>query len=450
MKAILVTTSALLLLAVLPALHSQAEALLAKTHHGARENQVANNWHSALPTFIHSQTSRNQFPRTHLPFDVDDKDPNRPRAIAMRTGVNKFEIRDANNREFRAFLMTQNGVDGNGLPIYVVTQKAIWLPWKSWPAKYILETYPVESNPEAKDLVAFAVWLYSERENQLANRVLTVAHGMDSELAPLIEGYICEKEKWTLPDDGLEEWSAWDMEYQKERKMLVTPEHRTKLQAEREREADRIYKELVASRGDYRGPYERRRRSPTKQLIFVEWEIKQFKLAFGGSDLLKDEKKQEELQTILDSITDDRAHIDAERKKLREIDTTGKPNDQERKAQAYEGLLRLDPMDVSLRAEVAQAWFVWANPDQWGNSCDRVQGLKNAIPHYEEILKVYPNNTAFLIQMGRCYQAQEDSKNARVYYEKVIEIDGTGGQAPTAKALIRNMDIKDQNRRGSK
>jgi tetratricopeptide (TPR) repeat protein len=111
-----------------------------------------------------------------------------------------------------------------------------------------------------------------------------------------------------------------------------------------------------------------------------------------------------------------------------------------------EEILKIDPEDLNLRSQVGNAWFIWGNPAPHGNSCDRADGVKKAIPHYEIIVKAYPSNTSFLLALGKCYQALEDSKHARVYYDKVIEIDGTKGNAVTAKALIRNMDMADQNR----
>jgi tetratricopeptide (TPR) repeat protein len=438
-----------LMLAFASTLAAQAEELFARTHSGAREPQVANNWFSELPTYIHRLTSTNQFPTTHLPMDINDRNPERPVAVPMRDGVNRFEIRDANRQQFRAFLMVRDGIDGNGLPVYKVTEKAVWIPWRSWPAKYIVETYPVESNTDAKDLVALAAWLYTNRENNLANRVLTVAHGLDPELASLIEGYICEKERWTRPDEGLVEFNLWDAEYRKERKILVTPERRDRLVAEREREADSAYKELLAARGDYRGRAPRRR-SPSRPLIRLEYDFNQFKIAYQGTDFLKDERKQAEIEQIIESIADDRARIAEELATAESIEIAGKPNEAERKANMMEQILRIDPMDMHLRSKVAQAWMDWANPADHGNSADRVQGLRRAIPHWEELLKVYPQNTSFLIALGRCYQAQEDSTRARVYYERVIEIDGTGGHSNVARALIRNMELKDQNRQKGK
>ena len=422
-------------------LHADAaEALFTKTHKGAKESKVAGDWYDSLPAWVASLTSKNQFPTTQLPFEFD-----RGKLKPLRAGVNKFQIRDANAKQFSAYLMVRNGVDAQGLPVYTETNDSGWLPWKSWPAKYIVETYPVEGNQDNAALVAMGAWLFGEKENELANRVLTVVHKRDKEWAPLIEAYICEKEKWEVPAEGLVEWNAWDVEYQLERIMLVTPAVREERVKAREKAASDSFRDLVKARGDYKGRPPRRN-APTMQLVLLEWEIKQWKIKYASSDFAKDPKNSDKLQEILDSIKDDLSVIKENIAKADEMGASGNANDQKAKAEYLEEVLKLDPMDLNLRSKTANAWYEWGNPADHGNSCDRADGMKKAIPHYQIIVEAYPRNTSFLLALGRCYQALEDSKNARVYYEKVIEIDGTKGNSTVAKALIRNMEQKDANR----
>ena len=40
----------------------------------------------------------------------------------------------------------------------------------------------------------------------------------------------------------------------------------------------------------------------------------------------------------------------------------------------------------------------------------------------------------------------ENSKKARPYYEKIIELEPNGSNTSMAKSLIRNMEMKDQQR----
>jgi len=424
-------------------LQAQAgQPLFDKTHKGAKESKVQADWYEKLPVWTNAQTSKNKFPQTWLNLDANFKPSNEP---------GKFEIRDANKNQFSAYAMVRDGVDGNGMPVYKATSESKWISWKSWPAKYVLITYPVETNPDESDLVGFAAWLFGEKENDLANRVLTQVHAKNKELAPLIEAYIAEKYNWKEPG-ALELFNIWDAEFQKERNILVTAADKTARTTAREKAAKAAFDEIVKSRGAYKGKAPRRP-GPTKQLILIEWEIKQFKLAYASSDFLKDTKNTDVLAAIIDSITDDKAVIKDNVEKARKIlqdpkdpNASKNPNNLKKKAEMMEAILLVDPEDTALRAETANSWFLYGAPADHGNGCERADGVKKAIPHYKLILQVFPKNSAFWLALGRCYQALEDSKNAKPAYDEVIAIEGDKGLGSTAKSLIRNMDARDEAR----
>lgn len=430
-------------MALAGALHAQAgQPLFDKTHKGAKESKVAADWYANLPVWTNSQTSKNQFPKTWLLLDAEFKPSQTP---------NKFEIRDANKNQFSAYAMVRDGVDGNGMPVYKTTTSSKWLGWKSWPARYVLSTYPVEGNTNDADLVAFGAWLFTEKENDLANRVLTQVHGKNKDLAPLIEAYIAEKYGWKDPGP-LEVFNIWDAEFQKERNILVTAADKAARTTAREKAAKAAFDDIVRARGAYKGKAPRKP-GPTRQLILLEWEIKQFKIAYASSDFLKEAKNADVLAAIMDSITDDKELIKRNTEDARKIlqdpknpNAAKDPNLLKKKAEMMEAILQIDPMDTALRAEVANSWFLYGAPADHGNGCERTDPIKKAIPHYEEILKVYPQNSAFWLALGRCYQALEDSKKAKPCYDKVIAIEGDKGLGGTAKSLIRNMDAKDEAR----
>ncbi|MBE7493196.1 MAG: hypothetical protein HS108_15755 [Planctomycetes bacterium] len=443
MRTTLSTAALIAALVLSGALYAQAgQPLFDKTHKGAKESKVSTDWYDKLPVWANSLTSKNKFPQTWLPLDEN---------FRFSDKANKFEIRDANKNQFSAYLMVRDGVDGNGLPVYKTTTNSKWLGWKSWPAKYLISTYPVETNTDDADLVAFGAWLFGEKENDLANRVLTVVHSRNKELAPLIEAYIVEKYGWKDPGE-LQTFNIWDGEFQKERNILVTAADKTARTVAREKAAKAAFDDIVRARGAYKGKAPRKP-APTRQLILIEWEIKQFKIAYASSDFLKDAKNADVLNAIMDSITDDKELIKRNTEDARKIlqdpknpNASKDPNLLKKKAEMMEVILQIDPMDTALRAETANAWFLYGAPADHGNGCERSDGVKKAIPHYQEILKVYPENSAFWLALGRCYQALEDSKNARPCYNKVIAIEGDKGIGGTARALIRNMDAKDEAR----
>ncbi|MBX3473313.1 MAG: tetratricopeptide repeat protein [Planctomycetes bacterium] len=415
-------------------LHAQAgQPLFDKTHKGAKEPKVSKDWEDKLPIWANSLTSKNQFIQTWLMLDENFRPSDKP---------GKFEIRDANKEQFSAYAMVRDGVDANGLPVYKATSATKWISWKSWPARFVLTNYPVETNNDQNDLVAFGAWLFGQKENDLANRVLTLVHGKNKELAPLIEAYIAEKYGWK--DAGaLESFNLWDAEFQRERTILITAADKAARVSAREKAAKAGFDEIVRVRGAYKGKAPRKP-SPTKQLILIEWEIKQFKIAYASSDFLKNTKNADVLQAILDSIVDDKAVIKSNREDAAKLPKNDKDaKGMKAKAERMEQVLVIDPMDVALRSETANAWYLYGAPLDHGNGCERTEGINAAIPHYKKILEVYPNNSAFLLALGRCYQALEDSKQARPYYQKVIDLEGDKGLGSTAQALMRNMDARD-------
>lgn len=410
---------------------------------GKSEKSAAKNWFDKYPEWVKASIKKNDFPKTHLNYALKGKKLKPSKFPA------KFEIRNANKKQFAAYLMARNGNDNNGRPVYKTTKEFVWLNWSAWPAESLVETYPVETNPNNADVVGFGMWLYSKKKfNELANRVLTVVALKNEDLRPMIEAYICEKEGWKLEEnEKLKEWAIWDRKFYKERIILIPAGDEEKRFKVREKAAEAAFKQILAERGGYKGRAPRKS-TPTKMLVFIEWDIKKFKQAYATSEFFKQTKIQDKLGVIMDSIKDDLELLKDNLKSIEdEFKGKDKPADQKKKVEKLAHLRMIDPMDVKMMSQVANLWFKYANPAGHGNSCDRVEGVKKAIPLYKELLERYPYNTAYLMALGRCYQAQENSKDARIYYQKVIDIDGAGkGLSTTAEALIRNMEKKDQNR----
>lgn len=418
------------------ALQAQGQALFEKTHGGAKESKVASDWYTKLPTWAATLTSRNQFIETWLMLDGNFKPSQTP---------NRFMIRDANKNDFNAFEMIRDGVDTDGRAVYKVTKSSKWIPWKGWQAKYIVSSYPVETNTDPKDLVAFAAWLFGEKENDLANRVLTYVHERERDWAPLIEQYLAEKNNWKEPGE-LVRWDLWDSEFHKKRAILIPASMEASRTTAREKAAADAFKELERSRGDYKGKPPRRNK-PTKLLIFVEWEIKQFRIQFAGSKFIEDKKNADKLADMERSVRDD---MDLMKDGLERANSIPKSSDDvkgiEAKLNLMEQYLALDPMSLHLRSQIGNEWYAFAKTDEYGNDCQRPAAARKAIEHYKILVDAYPQNLPYLTAMAKCYQALQESKQAGPLYDKVIEIDGDGQWGRTAAALKRNMELKDEHR----
>lgn len=411
-----------------------AETVLAKLHPGKEEKRVAERWFEKLPEYVVSQIKINKFPQVYATNPADPKAPLR---------LEMYDV-DKSGTKFRYYVLVRNGTDANGRATFVRSAKTEWMEFSKLEPRFLAYWYPVKGNPDDADVVAFAAWLYSKKANEQANTVLTVLWNAKQDLRANIEEWIIEKEGWKVAPGQLEVFNLWDIMFQLERDILVHKDLKDKLLGEREKAAKEEYADIVKVRGNYdkrqRPP---RKPAPQQQLILIDWRVKEFKRIYGGSEFFKGKDVEKTLTSIQDSITDDLQAIADLKKQANEVKgSDGKP-DLKKRAETLDLAGTLDPEDLALCADIASAWVAWANIAPHGNSCDHNEGCKRAIPYYERILRYYPENTSFLLWLGKCYQAQENGE-AKKYYKRIIEICGKDkGDGKIAAALMDNMDQKD-------
>ena len=68
---------------------------------------------------------------------------------------------------------------------------------------------------------------------------------------------------------------------------------------------------------------------------------------------------------------------------------------------------------------------------------------KEALTHFEKILKRNPAYLAVYYQAGRMYEAEKDSNNAVLMYEKGIEVARQLGNIKTLNELRTALDLMD-------
>ncbi|MCC6572500.1 MAG: hypothetical protein IT462_01800 [Planctomycetes bacterium] len=415
------------------------DTLPGKLHPGKKEADVAKEWfEKKLPAYIKGLVETNQFPKTYIEFPGKDK------------GVKPCEIRDITKNGFRAYQLVADNQDDSGKTVYRVSKDGVEFTFKHWPPQHMIDIYPVRTSTDDVDVSAVAIWLYSISQPRLANRVLTIIHQRNKDLRPLIEGYIIEKEKLKAKPGQLEIFNEWDSEFQLERVVLVTADDKLKLITERESAAKKKLDEIRLNRGDYDKDPAKRRRQPRKLLLMVQWDIKEFKRTYQATDLCKDAKTVTLLDEMSKSIDADFQIIRNNYEKAQAFTSSQESDDWKKRAQILELLLKIDPEDIRLLQNVAGSWFDYARESSDSNSCMNEEGAKRAIEFYEKILEKCPQNTSFMINMGKCYQVQGNGK-ARDIYNKVIELDGKDrGNGAIATRLIEYMNSKDRFRQTDK
>jgi hypothetical protein len=427
-------------------LEAQSSELLAETHRGAREDRVGSQWFDNFPTWVASFSNRNEFLVVQLPLEHIENRGN-VTARPIRDGMNSFRIRDVNPRGMLNIrTMSIERLDNNGQPIYRDVRHDSWIRAQNIPAASVYELYMGQNIEEVNDIVAFACWLYSQRENDLANRALTVAHDRAPQLAPLIQGYIAEKEGWEVPEGGLERWGFWHEDTQSERFILVNAEKVEALKTERERNAAAEWRDIFAARGDYRGRPPRRR-PPTRNLALIEWQVRQFRVKYQATEFIKESRNADQIQAVTDSINDDRALIRQLVEDAAEMPQNN-PREVNERGQAMERALQLDPRNPTLLNDVALDWFKAGSIHDHGNNCDNNTAVRAAVAHFETLCNMFPHNTTYLYYQARCWQALQNSGNASPLYELIFELDGNAGMAPMARSFMRNMEIQDARRGG--
>ncbi len=115
-------------------------------------------------------------------------------------------------------------------------------------------------------LVALCVWLAKNNELNVANQRLTELVNEKKDLRPDVEAWLCEKYKWTLPEQGLRMIAVRELAATKGYGLLVTEEahkeHLTKLDTK----AKEALANMLAARGDAEGELGTRKKAPTERL----------------------------------------------------------------------------------------------------------------------------------------------------------------------------------------
>src|SRR5439155_1740253 len=134
-------------------------------------------------------------------------------------------------------LMVETGVDKDGRITYELSAKEIKCAWSEWPSRFMVIAF--EKWSPADDLYGFAAHLYEEKQDKLANRVLTALHERPDLKArrALIEDYVKTKEHIAAAA-SLVLFNDWDDDFRVERQLLVEKAEAAKRQTVRDDAAE--------------------------------------------------------------------------------------------------------------------------------------------------------------------------------------------------------------------
>lgn len=354
--------------------------------------KVADDWYRHFQTWVREECTAGRCPETH--FD-DDEGVARPYRI--------LEVK--NDLLVAAELLEMR--DGKGDVKRAPADTRVQFKWEQWLPRYMAVTYPVRSNQDNPDVIAFACWLYlNAPDPMLGNRVLTVVYEREESLREDIAEFVCEHHGWALKDK-LAVGEDWDGEFMTWRRVLLPKKEAEQREKQRKVEAK---EGLNGPLAQYAAPDKR-----TMTLDEIAFALRQWLAKFGDSDAKQKTEAEKTLQRIADDLKKIATYV--------ELAANTPDTQPETQAKLIEDALKLDPCSAELLARAADAWRRHANPEVVGAEfkCTQEHSARRALELYQRWLLREPDNFKVLINIGVCHHVIGERDAARKAYKRVIE-----------------------------
>ncbi|MCA8917029.1 MAG: hypothetical protein KDB90_16690 [Planctomycetes bacterium] len=358
--------------------------------------KIADDWYTHFQKYVDGQCTAGQFPETWFP-DADGK-------------PHLYRIMSVSDGKLIAAELTIS-VDDNGNESRTPAKDTVTLEWKQWPPRYMVSTYPVATNPDSQDVIAFGIWLYLNADDLwLGNRVLTVVYEANPDLRDDLAGFMREHHLWG-PRDKLTVGEVWDGEFAKWRRVLMPKKEAD--QQEKDRAQD--CKDVVRLLGEYKAPGTR-----TLTLAEIAFQLREWRTKHGKSDI--GAKYAGDVTSTLEAIAKDLANIETFVELADGASKAAKPS-WDAVAGDYEKALALDTQDARLLSLAADAWTKHANPEVVGGQfkCTQEHSARRALELYERWHEREPKNYKVILNMGVCNHVVGQRDAARKLYNRVID-----------------------------
>ena len=282
--------------------------------------------------------------------------------------------------------------------------------WKQWQPKYIAAVYPLSTSDQ--DVVAFAIWLYLNADNDLlGNRVLTVVYERNEDLRDDVADYVRERHGWKSRE-RIEVATYWDTEFAKWRRVLLTSKEADELAEDRKRLEKRIHELLE----EYANPEAR-----TLTLDQIEFSIREWLTLFDTTDVHRRVAKN--VTKTLTAIEKDRSKIATflDLADARAENNTG----WDETAGDYEKALALDPCSPMLLSKAANAWLKHGNPEFLKNEwiCTHEGSIRKAKDLYYRWLENEAGNKSVMDQIIICHRVLGEENEAQTMLDRKNQLD---------------------------
>lgn len=391
-------TVALLALALLAAqLHAN---LLEKTCPGKTEAQLATDFEAGIGAFLDKRLKEPVKPRISV---VQGKATVQLELVSLKddTGTWQELVQYAWFKETSLYAMKPYGK--------TFTYKHLDIA----PTQLALLYEPKYRLPA--DIVTAAVWVASKGDLDAANQLLAGLAAVKPELRPDVEAWLCARNSWTAP---LVDYATHDLATQADVFRLLPKaqvDERLKLL---DKEAKEAFKELETQQGgDIKSKPGARKKPPTLRLEILVSRCERFGKAFAGTPYVANKKNMEKVEKLIEVIKADLEFVENEGFKA---DRLGIENKLGECAQAWDNLLRIDPLNPDLITKTAEAWAKAAEITDGGKKAVNPKAALRAGTLYEEVLAIFPAALGFHNHAGLTLMAGGESKRAKEHFEEVI------------------------------
>lgn len=351
------------------------------------EQKIADDWYAHFQRWAVANLDGDKFIDTH--FVVEDK------SVPHR--INSIEDGRLFARQLR--------VEGD---LRSEVGEPVRFEWKQWLPKYISGAYPVATNEDDQDVVAFAIWLYLNAEDALlGNRILTVLYERTETLREDICDYVRDRHGYRSKD-RLEVTEYWDTDFAKWRRVLLSDKDANAREKVREK-AEGAITELLA---EY---FNREKRTLT--LDQIEYAIKQWLEKFDESRTHR--KEESRITKALQGVAKDREKI----KVHLDLATPREAEDVEwdKTAEDYEKALELDPCSPLLLSKAANAWMTHGKPlfrkNDW--ECTHEGSIRKAKDLYYRWLDREPTSRKVMEQLVTCHHILGEDRKAQEMQKRI-------------------------------
>jgi tetratricopeptide (TPR) repeat protein len=284
-------------------------------------------------------------------------------------------------------------------------------------------------------LVGLCVWLARNNELTVANQRLTELVNEKKDLRADVEAWLCEKYKWTLPEQGLRMIAVRELAAAKGYGLLLTEEAHKEHLSKLDTKAKEALANLVAARGDTQGELGTRKKAPTERLDELSNRCDRFAECFRDTPAVNDIEQMKMLEKL-------KASLDADLEVVKNIFDNAEgylKQDPGQAAKSYDKLTKADPMNPTWRSRLAYAYHLEGGL-HFDGGCNDAKSMKLAADLYKTLCEEFPLNGNLFTFAGASYYATGERDRAKKYLERAVVLTEAGdSERDFAERLLKNL-----------